>query len=278
MDHIKTYIRNSLQGIYPPGEIKNLTVMICRDLLGFSMADIYTGKDTKLSQKQGELLKSIVARLASHEPIQYIRGREEFYGMSFCVSPGVLIPRPETEELVELIVRENPHANRILDIGTGSGCIAIALSRNLPAAYVEAWDVSTNALSVARRNNEELSTNVSFYEKDVLGDVSGSHTFDIIVSNPPYVTEKERQQMDRNVLDWEPAGALFVPDDNPLLFYRRIAYLGTDLLTAGSGKLYFEINQAYGNETAGLLEHYGYRNIRVIKDLSGKNRIVTATR
>ncbi|MZJ34153.1 HemK family protein methyltransferase, partial [Collinsella sp. BIOML-A1] len=189
-----------------------------------------------------------------------------------------LIPRPETAELVELIVKENPGARHLLDIGTGSGCIAISLDQNLPDAEVEAWDVSEEALAIASENNKELDARVMFRRRDVLSDELGATScYDVIVSNPPYITEAEKQDMEANVLDWEPGLALFVPDDDPLRFYRRIARLGCDLLLPG-GKLYFEINQAYGRETAHILEMNQYRDVRVIKDIFGKDRIVTANR
>ena len=166
----------------------------------------------------------------------------------------------------------------LLDIGTGSGCIAISLDKRLPDADVEAWDISEEALAIARTNNEELESRVLFRQRDVLSDDwEKSPSFDVIVSNPPYVTEAEKDEMEANVLDWEPALALFVPDDDPLRFYRRIAALGRELLLS-EGKLYFEINRAFGREIAYMLEMNQYRDIRVIKDIFGKDRIVTANR
>lgn len=276
MNRVSTYIRQSLQDLYPPQEVKSLTMMICCDILGYQAVDVYLGKDINLSESKQQELENILARMRKNEPIQYIRGVADFYGMRFCVAPGVLIPRPETAELVELILRENPDAATLLDIGTGSGCVAISLSRHLPEAKVTAWDVSGDALAIALRNNELLGTSVAFEQRDVLT-YEGGDTFDVIVSNPPYVTEAEKSDMDANVLDWEPELALFVPDDDPLRFYRRIALLGKTLLASG-GKLYFEINRAYGGATACMLEEMGYRHIRVLKDLFGNDRIVTANR
>ena len=202
----------------------------------------------------------------------------EFCGRNFKVASSVLIPRPETAELVELIVEENPNARRLLDIGTGSGCIAISLDKKLLDAEVEAWDISEEALAIARKNNDALEARVRFLQRDVLADDwKKIPSFDVIVSNPPYVTETEKNEMDANVLDWEPGLALFVPDEDPLRFYNRIARLGSELLLPG-GKLYFEINQAYGRETAHILEMNQYRDVRVIKDIFGKDRIVTANR
>jgi len=176
------------------------------------------------------------------------------------------------------MLKEVPSGARILDIGTGSGCIAISLSKMLPDAKVTAWDISDTALRIARRNNEALQASVCFVQRDVLAYVPGSgERYDVIVSNPPYVTESEKQEMERNVLDWEPFSALFVPDNDPLLFYRRIAELGKGMLASG-GRLYFEINRAFGEATATMLRAQGYTNLRVLKDISGNDRIVIAER
>lgn len=278
MNHIVTYISQSLKDIYPPEEVKALSMMICCDILGLDALDIYMGKDITLSECRQHELENIIFRLQKNEPIQYIRGVAEFCGRQFRVVPGVLIPRPETRELVDLVVKENACAKKILDIGTGSGCISISLSKELPDALVKAWDVSDKALEIARWNNESLSARVIFENQDVLSDIiSEEQQYDVIVSNPPYVTEKEKVAMEPNVLDWEPELALFVPDDDPLLFYRRIASLGQKLLIPG-GRLYFEINQSYGTEMVRLLEMNHYHNIRVIKDLFENDRIVTANR
>lgn len=278
MNRITTYIRQSLQNVFPPEELKALSMLICCDMLGFDALDIYMGKDIILSKCKQRELENIIFRLQKNEPIQYIRGFAEFCGRRFKVTPGVLIPRPETAELVELIVKENPDARHLLDIGTGSGCIAISLDKNLPNAKVEGWDISEEALNIARVNNENLEARVSFRQTDVLADeLEREPSFDIIVSNPPYVTEAEKQDMEANVLEWEPELALFVPDEDPLRFYRRIAMLGRELLVEG-GKIYFEINQAYGRETTHMLEMNQYHDVRVIRDIFGKERIVTAKR
>ena len=278
MNRITAYIRQSLQEIYPPEEVKALSMLICCDMLGLDALDIYMGKDIILSECKQRELENIIFRLQKNEPIQYIRGFAEFGGRKFKVAPGVLIPRPETAELVDWVVNENPRAHHLLDIGTGSGCIAISLDKRLPDADVEAWDISEEALAIARTNNEELEARVLFRQRDVLSDDwEKSPSFDVIVSNPPYVTEAEKDEMEANVLDWEPALALFVPNDDPLRFYRRIATLGRELLLP-EGKLYFEINRAFGREIAYMLEMNQYRDIRVIKDIFGKDRIVTANR
>lgn len=278
MNGIVSYIRQSLQKNYSPEEAKALSMLICCDMLGLDALDIYMGKDMNLSESKQRELENILFRLQKNEPVQYIRGCVEFCGRTFRVAPGVLIPRPETTELVDLIVKENPETRHLLDIGTGSGCIAVSLAKSLPDAKVDAWDVSEEALAIARRNSEELNAGVTFRKQDVFSDEGmESLSYDLLVSNPPYVTEAEKREMESNVLDWEPALALFVPDEDPLRFYRRIAALGRKLLSPG-GKLYFEINQAYGQETAQMLEMNQYRDIRVIKDIFGKDRIVTANR
>jgi len=277
MTNIVAYITRSLHDVYSSRELQSLTMIICKDLLGLDEVDIYLRKDIKLSENQHHLLEETVGRMQRHEPIQYIRGAADFYGLVFHVEPGVLIPRPETEELVDLILKENSGEVRVLDIGTGSGCIAISLAKYLPDGQVEAWDVSEKALAVAHRNAEELGVDVHFSLVDVLTAVSGKNTYDIIVSNPPYIGEKEKEVMEQNVLNWEPELALFVPDNDPLRFYRRIAQLGVDMLLPG-GRLYFEINQAYGSETIELLNMLNYKNVRLIKDLFGNNRMVTAVK
>lgn len=279
MNRIKEYIGNSLKHIYPSGELKSIIHIICRDILELRDTDIYICKDINLSVKKQTLLEEAVGRLSRHEPIQYVVGYTDFYGLTFTVKPGVLIPRPETEELVALIINENKEKEniRILDIGTGSGCIAVSLSKNLPEAAVEAWDISEAALNIAQENNRRLNTSVTFEKVDVLNHMNIKKKYDVIVSNPPYIAESEKAAMDKNVLDWEPGSALFVPDSDPLVFYKRIAELGITNLHDG-GKLYFEINRAYGNEVAEMLGATGYREVKVIKDLFGNDRIIKANR
>lgn len=277
MNQLALYIRQSLQDVYPSRELQNISRIVCCELLGRSDMDYYLGKDMILSEKEQAKLESILARLKKNEPLQYVQREAHFFGRVFEVAPGVLIPRPETEELVQLIIEEAAAGSRILDIGTGSGCIAVSLSKELPGAAVTAWDVSVAALDIARANNKKLAARVVFREQDVFSDDVPGGTFDIIVSNPPYVTEREKEDMTPNVLEWEPPLALFVPDDDPLRFYRRIAGLGRRLL-AEQGRLYFEINRAYGDETAAMLRRMDYHDVRILKDMSGNNRIVTAIR
>ena len=273
-----SHIRRALQESYSVQEAANLSRIVCCEMLGQTTIDYYLGKDIILSSKEMQKLNGILARLLNFEPIQYIQGTARFLERSYHVAPGVLIPRPETEELVEVMLREIPSDARILDIGTGSGCIAISLSKAFPNAKVTAWDVSEDALCIARRNNDDLQALVCFVKQDVLawrGD--GGQCYDVIVSNPPYITESEKQDMERNVLDWEPFSALFVPNNDPLLFYRRIGELGRMMLVDG-GRLYFEINRAYGEATAMMLCGQGYTGIRILKDISGNDRFVIAER
>jgi release factor glutamine methyltransferase len=277
MNRIIPYIRQSLKSIYSPQEIKSHILIICRDILHLAITDIYLNRDIDLSKEKWKELESIIDRLQKQEPIQYIRGYTDFFGMSFYVTPKVLIPRPETEELVEIIIKENREAFRILDIGTGSGCIAVSLAKHLPQATVTAWDISEEALTIARKNNDRLGATVSFYNRNVLHISSCEDEYDLMVSNPPYITQAEKAEIEIRVTNWEPHIALFVPNNDPLRFYRHIALLGRKLLS-NKGKLYFEINQAYSKETAETLRKLGYENVRIIKDLLGKNRFVTAER
>ena len=278
MNIINSYIRNALQKCYSAQEAANLSRIVCCEMLGQSTIDYYLGKDIILSPKEAQELESILIRLCNFEPIQYVQGFAYFLGRTFQVAPGVLIPRPETEELVEIILKEISANARILDIGTGSGCIAVSLSKELPKAQVTAWDISEEALVVSRRNNEILQASVNFVLCDVLNcQPTLQERYDVIVSNPPYVMEAEKQEMERNVLDWEPSLALFVPDADPLRFYCHIAELGLVMLEPG-GKLYFEINRAFGEATVAMLLKLGYSGAHIQKDISGNDRFVIAKR
>ena len=279
MHPIVNEIRDALRENYPDTEALALAKMLLVEVFGFSTLELYGGKDKEISGKHRDVLDEMIRRLKKNEPIQYIIGIETFGGLTFEVNQNVLIPRPETRELVEWIAEdcqlEDPC--KILDIGTGSGCIAISLAKLLGQAEVEAWDVSEEALQVARRNAERNQVDVLFRKMDVLGDVPEGMQYDVIVSNPPYIAEKEKSQMEHNVLDWEPSIALFVPDEDPLLFYRRIAQLGGSMLKKG-GSLYYEINQVYGQETMGMLASMGYQSIELRKDAWGNDRMVKAKR
>lgn len=273
-----SHIRRALQECFSAQEAANISRIVCCEMLGQSTVDYYLGKDITLSLKEKQELDGILSRLCNFEPIQYIQGTARFLGRTFRVAPGVLIPRPETEELVETMLKEISPLSRILDVGTGSGCIAISLSKELPDAKVSAWDISEEALAIASANNEALQASVRFCQRDVLTCLPDvGERYDVIVSNPPYVIESEKQDMERNVLDWEPFQALFVSDNDPLLFYRRIAELGKVMLVP-EGRLYFEINRAFGEAVAAMLREQGYANPRILKDISGNDRIVIVER
>ena len=270
-------IREALHGSYTDAEALSLAKMLLVEVFGFSTLELYGGKDRGFSEKEQELLSDIVCRLQNHEPIQYIIGRETFMGLVFEVNENVLIPRPETQELVNWILedRRADEGCKILDIGTGSGCIPISLAHFMSGAELEAWDISDGALDVARRNASQNEVKVLFRKQNVLEAVPSSSCYDVIVSNPPYITEQEKVDMEANVLDWEPSIALFVPDTDPLLFYRKIAELGLEMLVAG-GALYFEINRAYGEMMKTMLEDMGYNNVELRKDMFGNDRMIKA--
>ena len=279
MHPIVNEIRNALREHYPDSEALALAKMLLVEAFGFSTLELYGGKDKEISGKRLDVLNEMIARLKKNEPIQYVIGAEVFCGWTFEVNENVLIPRPETQELVRWIEADwkSDAPCRILDVGTGSGCIAISLSKLLEGAEVEAWDISEGALRVARRNADRNEAQVLFRQVDVLKACTEDCRYDVIVSNPPYITESEKQDMDANVLDWEPHTALFVPDADPLLFYRRIAELGVSMLNEG-GALYFEINRAYGEETVRLLEGLGYKQIELRKENWGNDRMIKANR
>ena len=270
-------IREALHGSYTDAEALSLAKMLLVEVFGFSTLELYGGKDRGFSEKEQEVLSDIVCRLQNHEPIQYIIGRETFMGLVFEVNENVLIPRPETQELVNWILedRRADEGCKILDIGTGSGCIPISLAHFMSGAELEAWDISDGALDVARRNASQNEVKVLFRKQNVLEVVPSSSCYDVIVSNPPYITEQEKVDMEANVLDWEPSIALFVPDTDPLLFYRKIAELGLEMLVAG-GALYFEINRAYGEMMKTMLEDMGYNNVELRKDMFGNDRMIKA--
>ena len=271
-------IRDALRGHYPDSEALSLAKMLLTEAFGFSTLELYGGKDKEISGNRLRDLHEMLSRLKKNEPIQYIIGTENFCGLTFEVNPNVLIPRPETQELVRWIESDWKSVPcRVLDIGTGSGCISISLAKFLEDAKVESWDISEGALQVARRNCVRNEVEVLLRQQDVLSVVPEGELYQIIVSNPPYICEKEKVDMDANVLDWEPETALFVPDADPLLFYRKIAELGISMLCEG-GALYFEINRAYGEETLRMLEGLGYRQLELRKDDFGNDRMIKACR
>ena len=277
MKRIIEQIKETIGSHYPATEVVALTRIIATELLGVSQTACYLKEPVTLSNAQVHCLTDTIERLAAHEPIQYILGYCDFCGHRFKVNQSTLIPRPETSELVEWIASEKPCGATILDIGTGSGCIAISLALQLPTSDVTAWDISADALEVAAENSKSNDAQVRFKQVDILGYTPKEERFDIIVSNPPYIKENEKEAMHSNVLDWEPHTALFVPDNDPLLFYRTIAQKSLTMLNNG-GKLYFEINRAHGTDTVELLSGLGYRDIELRKDIFGNDRMVKATR
>lgn len=276
MQNPKYFIKSELKDLYSPDEISSLTRLILEKEFAIPFADILACKFNHLSDAEMQKLTEIVGKLKNSEPIQYILGETDFFGLAFYVNGSVLIPRPETEELVQWVLESAENKPiKILDIGTGSGCIAVTLAKKLPSAEVHAWDISEDALEVARRNAERNGVKVIFSKRDMLLEPVSDEKFDIIVSNPPYVTEVEKTEMQENVLNFEPHLALFVPDDNALVFYEKIADFALTNLNKG-GQLFFEINRAKGADIAHLLEEKGFTNIELRKDISGNERMVMA--
>ena len=255
---------------YDEGEAKAITRMVAEVRYGLTHADVLAGRMETVEEQQ---LQQLQQRLLADEPVQYVLGEAQFLGRWFHVEPGVLIPRPETEELVQHVLactQPTSWQGTILDIGTGSGCIPIYLAKKLPDCLFSAIDISDDALGTARSNAERHGCIINFIKADIL-DYQTSAMFDIIVSNPPYVLESEKAFMQPNVLDYEPDTALFVPDDDPLKFYRAICKFAVEHLNDG-GKLYFEINEKYGQETAELMRFCGFGEVKVMQDLFGKDR------
>ncbi len=273
-------LKKKIIDLYGENESSAICFLLLEKHCGLGMTDVVTGKDERLDSVVVAELDKMAVRLAEGEPVQYVLGEATFHGRAFRVAPGVLIPRPETDELVGWICNDYMEMDRerslnILDIGTGSGCIAVSLACELKNAGVEAWDISEDALRIARENALRLGVEVVFRKVDILAPLSGEEPlrkFDVVVSNPPYVCECERADMERNVLEYEPEQALFVPDDDPLLFYRKIAEKAGRLLR-DEGALYFEINRRMGTETVGLLRSSGFENVEIMRDFMGNERM-----
>ena len=277
-----TSVATALQAIYPQSEAQAIAALVIEHLLHLDALARMMEAQQPIADGAEAALEPLLARLLAHEPVQYVLGTAYFADMELEVTPATLIPRPETEELVHLIKQEQAARTglRVLDVGTGSGCLALALANMLPAAEVLAVDISPEALAVARRNAARFAPQVAFEEVDILNGLPteiAPGSLDILISNPPYVRESERPEMRDNVLAWEPATALFVPDADPLLFYRRLAEVGRELLRAG-GAIYLEINEALGAETAALLAPEDFEDVRVLPDMFGKARVVRGTR
>ena len=274
----RTYFIETLLPIYDQGEIESFFYLILENKQHLKRVDLALQPNLDFSSTEVEVWNSILAQLQKQIPVQYILGITSFYGLDFMVNENVLIPRPETEELVEWIVQNSKEEIRnaklkILDIGTGSGCIAISLAKNISNAQVFAIDISHKALATAKKNAEINEANITFIEKNILETVDLEQQFDIIVSNPPYVRNLEKVEINKNVLQYEPHLALFVEDDDALIFYRKIAQLAQINLSQ-NGQLYFEINQYLGKEMIHLLEEMNFKNVELKKDIYGNDRMI----
>ncbi|MBA4317690.1 MAG: peptide chain release factor N(5)-glutamine methyltransferase [Flavobacterium sp.] len=277
----RTNFIQELSPIYDAGEAESFFYLILEEKNQLKRIDLALNPDFTFSNEEIQFWNSILDSLKKEIPIQYLLGKTSFYGLDFEVNPAVLIPRPETEELVEWIIESQKLEVRsgkikILDIGTGSGCIAISLAKNIPNPQVFAIDVSEKALATAQKNAEINCVNVTFFEKNILETDYLEQQFDIIVSNPPYVRELEKQEIKKNVLDNEPHLALFVEDDDALVFYRKIAELAQKNLSP-NGQLFFEINQYLGKEMVELLGKMNFKNIELRKDIYGNDRMIKGT-
>jgi len=288
----RNYFNETLKTIYPITEIDSFFFLLLEEYLGFRRVDIVLKSDFKITQETLNLLQSATKQLEQEVPLQYIIGKTEFYGLPFVVNKHVLIPRPETEELVAWVVSESSRFKtfntstkqttetkqlKILDIGTGSGCIPISLKKQLPFAKISAIDISKEALGVAKKNAVLNNVDIHFILQDILKTVALDQHYDIIISNPPYVRELEKKELKNNVLKNEPHVALFVENDNPLIFYAKIAELAKKYLNK-NGLLFFEINQYLGTETIDLVNKKGLKNIQLKKDMFGNDRIIVASK
>jgi len=274
------FIKQQFAPLYPAQEAQALSHLLLTELLGIAPAALYISAEKKVDDSAARQVKNVVEQLQQMRPIQQILGKAAFYGMTFAVNEHTLIPRPETEELVDWIacdLRPAACGLRLLDMGTGSGCIAVSLAKNIPHSSVTAWDISEKALEVARKNAAENSANITFEQVDILSAQlpAPSPQLNLIVSNPPYVCESEKAQMSDNVLRYEPHAALFVADSNPLLFYTAIADFAKRAL-APNGFLYVEINATLGSRVVKMLQEKGFFDVTLRKDINGKDRMVRA--
>jgi len=260
-------------------EIKSILFLVLESVLGVSQSDIAAERPILLTESQQKKISEVLSRINAEEPVQYILGSSYFYGRRFNVNPTVLIPRPETEVLIEEVLKEvDPFSpGTILDIGTGSGCIAVTLAKELPSKRILALDISEDALKTAGENAQQLAATVEFYKANVLTENLPGSPLEVLVSNPPYVTDSESHSMKKNVRDYEPHLALFVPDHDPFVFYSMIARKGYAALK-GAGKIFVEINERYGDEVSDIFKDAGFNAVRIVKDLQGKNRIVSASK
>ena len=282
LKEFKLFFNEALSAIYPKTEIDSFFFILMEEKLKLQRIDTVLKPDFLITKKNLIDLKTIVKRLQKEEPIQYIIGNTEFYGLPFFVDKNTLIPRPETEELVAWVLNETKVlANNktielsILDIGTGTGCIPISLAKNLTSLNISAIDISPEALLIAKQNAILNKVTIEFIELDILNTESLPQEYDVIISNPPYVRELEKEEIKNNVLKNEPHLALFVADENPLIFYNKIADLAKQQLSK-NGMLFFEINQYLGKETVNMLVKKGFKNIQLKKDLFGNDRMIKA--
>ncbi|UYZ58497.1 peptide chain release factor N(5)-glutamine methyltransferase [Hymenobacter latericus] len=274
-------LTQALLPLYPAPEASSIAGIMVEHVLQLSPLQRRMQSADAVPAAAQASAQAALGRLLQHEPVQYVLGVAPFLDMELLVTPATLIPRSETEELVQLIVQEQAGKQglRILDVGTGSGCIPISLARQLPASHVWGLDISAEALTVARQNGQHYAPQVQWLQADILHTTPPGiedYSLDVLVSNPPYVRESEQALMRPNVLQYEPHTALFVPDNDPLVFYRRLTHLGQQLLKPG-GAIYFEINEALPHETVALLEQAGYMQARALPDLTGRARMVRAT-
>ena len=269
--------KTELSGLYEAKELSNLLYILFEEYAGLTRTELAISNDLIITDRVKEKLETAVYHLKNYKPIQYIIGKAWFYGLELLVNENVLIPRPETEELVDWVIKRNRKRKnlKVIDIGTGSGCIAIAIKKHLPSSFVTAIDVSGKALDTARRNAKQHDAEVTFLSIDILNDamVKKLSKFDIIISNPPYVLESEKKVMKSNVLDYEPESALFVDDSHALIFYEAIVSFAGNHLKKG-GELYLEINELKGTEVELLLKRKGFGEVVLRKDLRGKDRFV----
>ena len=274
---LQNFFQNGLLGYYPKEEINTFFYRICEQHLGYKRIDVSLKSETLITPETFEYFETIISRLLTYEPIQYILGTTAFFGLEFKVDSNVLIPRPETEELVAWILKQTDSSQslKILDIGTGSGCIAISLAKHLPNAEIYALDVSPKALEIAELNAQQNAVKLNMIQANVLEWKPTDLSFDLIVSNPPYVRESEKERMAPNVLEHEPHLALFVENDNPLVFYRAIVELGKQTLKK-QGQLYFEINEYLGEETQALFSSDTFEDVQLKSDIFGKQRMIYA--
>ncbi len=265
-------LASEIADIYDPGEARSIAFMILEEKAGISKTEVLAGKEIRLSADIDQKISEVLNRVKANEPIQYVLGKAHFYGLEFLVDKHVLIPRQETEELVDWIVREQHDVNDILDIGTGSGCIAVSIAKGYPGKNVMAWDNSEGALGIAKQNALKYDLDIDFRQVDVLAEAPAG-SYDLMVSNPPYITVKEKETMAPNVLNHEPGQALFVGDRDPLIFYKAINHLAKTLLRTG-GWLYYEINESFGEAVVDSMKESRLSDVELRKDLNGKDRMI----